>query len=428
MLIGVLWCVVLLAVVVVGTLHTSRLDLTAGKYHSDRIQAHYLALAGIEKAKALLYQDSQERLRSGVHHGKGLFNSPDVFRDVALGRGRYQVLRAGSPEEGGGVIYGVSDEESRLNINVADLTQLTNAVGMTPDLAAAIVDWRDGDNAASPSGAEESYYASLVPPYLPRNGEFPTVRELLMVRGVIPALLGETSAPRESAADSEFGTDEERTFAPGWASLFTAHSGVEDVDASGNPRINLQTANESALTGIRGLTQPIAQAIIAHRGRQRFESLADLLEVRAPQSGNQNQNPNTQLSGPPLIDDHLFQEIADQLTVNEQSRLSGAININTASVGVLMCLPGVTRPLAQAIIAQRKSNGPFTSVAGLLEVPGLTRDIFKELASKVSVRSETFRILGEGLVGSRGVRQRIEVVVHIGRNTVTTLEYREDDL
>ena len=53
-LVGLLWCLALLSVVVIGILHTARLDLLVVKHYGDRIQAHYLALAGIEKAKAPL--------------------------------------------------------------------------------------------------------------------------------------------------------------------------------------------------------------------------------------------------------------------------------------------------------------------------------------------------------------------------------------
>jgi hypothetical protein len=61
-------------------------------------------------------------------------------------------------------------------------------------------------------------------------------------------------------------------------------------------------------------------------------------------------------------------------------------------------------------------------------VPGMTRDIFKQVAARVSARSETFRILSEGKVTSTGTRQRIQEIVHIGLNDLTTLSYREDDL
>ena len=120
-LVGLLWCVALLSLVVVSVLHTSRIDLIAGKNYGDRIQAHYLALAGIEKAKALLYQNAHDRSRSGKNHTGELYNSPDQFRDVSFGRGKFRVFRRGRQDEGGGIIYGVSDEESRLNVNTATL-------------------------------------------------------------------------------------------------------------------------------------------------------------------------------------------------------------------------------------------------------------------------------------------------------------------
>src|SRR5258708_34125457 len=90
-LVGVLWCVVLLSVIVIGVLHTARLDLMVVKNQGDRIQAHYLALAGIEKAKALLYQDGKTRSRSAKNHSAELYDAPQEFRDVAFGRGHFPV-------------------------------------------------------------------------------------------------------------------------------------------------------------------------------------------------------------------------------------------------------------------------------------------------------------------------------------------------
>jgi len=46
----------------------------------------------------------------------------------------------------------------------------------------------------------------------------------------------------------------------------------------------------------------------------------------------------------------------------------------------------------------------------------------------VTARSETFRILSEGKVTSTGARQRIQEIVHVDLNEVTTLGYREDNL
>jgi competence ComEA-like helix-hairpin-helix protein len=106
--------------------------------------------------------------------------------------------------------------------------------------------------------------------------------------------------------------------------------------------------------------------------------------------------------------------------------LQGLININTASLDVLTCLPGVDRSLGQAMINYRKSSGYFDNVAGVLKVDGMTRAIFKQIVPLITARSETYRIICEGKINSSGVSQRIESIVHIGRTDIATLGYRED--
>ena len=153
-LVGLLWCLALLAVVVIGVLHSARLDLLVVKNYGDQIQAHYLALAGIEKAKALLYRNAKERKRSAKSHSGELFHAPQEFRDVPLGRGQFRVFRQGRRDEAEKIMYGVADEESLLNVNLAAADQLEKISGMTPEAIASILDWRDPDNNVTPNGAE----------------------------------------------------------------------------------------------------------------------------------------------------------------------------------------------------------------------------------------------------------------------------------
>ena len=453
-LIGLLWCLALLSVVVIGVLHTSRMDLLVVKNYGDRIQAHYLAVAGIEKAKALLYQEARERSRSGRHHSGKLYEAPEQFRDVTFGRGQFRVFRHGREDEGGGMLYGISDEESRLNVNVASADELGKLYGMTPDVVAAILSWRTADNTATPGGADLEYYASLQPPSQPRNGPLQTVRELLMVRGISRELLLGSDA-QQNGMPASGGDDRDETSLgtqdTGWAGLLTVDSSVKDITASGGDRVNVQTADERSLTGVQGITSEIAKAIVAYRGQHEFKTLADLLDVTAAQNQNQlgrkpggdtsgqdqsAQSPNAQSpdgspsasTGPKVVNEQLLMDIGDDITIQKGEDLAGVVNINTASLDVLACLPGMSRELAQAIISYRTSSGFFPNTACLLKVPGLTTDIFKQVAARVSVRSETFRILCEGKVTSTGTRQRIQEIVHIGLSDLTTLSYREDDL
>src|ERR1022692_3881525 len=107
-LVGLLWCVALLSVVVISVLHTARMDLMVVKNYGDRIQAHYLAVAGIDRAKALLYQNARERSRNGNNHTGVFYNAPEQFRDVTFGRGQFRVFRHGREDEGDGMLYGIS--------------------------------------------------------------------------------------------------------------------------------------------------------------------------------------------------------------------------------------------------------------------------------------------------------------------------------
>lgn len=439
-LVGLLWCLALLSVIVISVLHTARMDLIVVKNYGDRIQAHYLALAGIEKAEALLYRDAGDRSRGKKNHTGNFYDDAQQFRNVPLGRGVFRVFRRGRPDEGGGIVFGVNDEESRLNVNTASADELARLQNMTPDVAAAIVNWRGGDSTTV--AAEAQYYAGLRPPYQPRNGPFQTVREMLMVRGVTPELLlgkdahqnGLLEAGGENGSDFALGNSVANSDL-GWGGILTVDSSVRNVNAAGEDRVNVQSADQNSLAAVRGVTPQIARAIVAYRGQHRFQSIADLLDVTPPQNQNQNRTrtgssgpTSTDQAGTGVVDENLFMDIADDVTTETSQSLSGAININTASLDVLACLPGMTRELAQAIISQRQSGGFFAGTGELLKVPGLTRDIFKQIAPLVTARSETFRILSEGKIASTGARQRIQAIVHVGLDGRKILSWREDDL
>lgn len=424
-LVGLLWCLALLSVVVIGVLHTARMDLLVVKNYNDRLQAHYLALAGLERAKALLYHDYLTRRQTSRNYTGALYDDPKDFEDVTFGRGHFRVFHRGDS----GLVYGVSDEESRLNVNLASADELTNIDGLTPDIAASILAWRSDPNQGANGGAEADYYQELKPPYLPRNGPFQTVRELLMVRGVTrEALLGDAAGKNDLLDPGGATDDAPPVLDGGWSAIMTVNSTGKDLNAAGEQRVNVQNADQAALTGVQGITADIARAIVSYRGQNQFQSIANLLDVTAPSNNIPRSYAGTDnnASSQNVIDDQLFMQIADNVTIGDGSDLAGLININTAGVDVLTCLPGVDRILAQSIINFRQSSGYFDNIGGLLKVSGMTHDIFKQIASHVTARSETFRITSEGRVTSSGARQRIQAIVHIGSHETTTLAYRED--
>lgn len=456
-LVGLLWCLTLLAVVVVGLLYRSRLDLRVSKNMGDTIQARYLALAGVEKAKALLYHDMLDRKRSRQNHTGQLYDAPQHFRDVEFGRGIFRVFHQGDAGSTGQLRYGIRDEEARLNLNIATGEELKFLPGLAPHLIPFLIDFRDEDKTPSPGGAEADYYLGLQPPYLPKNGPFETLREILQVRGFSRDLwLGEDHNangildPEEDDGDlNEPPDNQDHQLDLGLSQYCTVHSAVANLNAAGDSRVDVQQADEATLTTVNGISVAVAKALIGYRDQNRLGSLDDLLDVVAvtsqPNTAGQGQSPsnpgqppagspppanrplsNPANSGEKLISEDLLLQIADDITLDSESELAGAININTAEAAVLHCLPGVETELAHSIVSYRQSSGFFQNVAWLLRVPGMTRQIFKQVAPKVTVRSETFRILSEGKVLSSGARQRVEAIVRLGSTGVETVAYREE--
>jgi general secretion pathway protein K len=418
-LVGLLWCLALLSVVVIGVLHTARMDSLVVKNYGDRIQAHYIALAGVERAKALLYHDFLTRRQTAKNHTGALYDDSQSFENIAFDRGHYRIFKHDDDK----LVYGISDEESRLNLNSATANELTNLDGLNQEMASAILDWR-GSQDVNPGGAKADYYADLQPPSQPRNGPFQTVRELLMVRGIDRGLLlGEDNS---AEADDETAAD------GGWSALLTVDSTDKNLSASGKDRVNVQTADQRTLTSVRGITTTIASEIVAYRGQKKLQSIADLLDVTAQQnssglgSTNSDSSSQSDTSGSKVVSDQLLMEIGDDVTTTSDADLAGLININTASLKVLTCLPGLDPDLAQAIISYRQSNGYFANTAELLKIPAMTHDIFKQLSPFITARSETFRIAGEGKITSTSATQRIQVIIHIAPHEIKTLSYRED--
>jgi len=479
-LVVVLWAMVLLGVGVFSVLRSTRLELKVAHNLGDRVQARFLALAGIEKAKALIHAAREEEKGGGSSSTLAMrMDNPRAFREVRLGRGLFDVFRSPAPGElAGDRIYAVVDEESRLNVNLASGQELLNLPDMPPGVVAAIADWRDQDGRLTPMGAEADYYAGLSPPYRIRNGPFETMRELLLVKDVtVESLLGEdTNAngrldPNEDDGSRSAPVDNQNgRLEAGWSRYLTLESSVRNLNARGRPRVDIRSASAEDLAEVEGLGTDLAQAIADSRNVRQLGNLVDLLQVRhvekverpagtsnstptedgfgrnpppnTPASGNpppggepnranrtgSNPSPSSgeyREVGDPLISQELLIEIADGLTARDEV-LAGVVNINTADEIVLACLPGMTQDLARALVDHRDREGQFSNIAEVLNVTGFTTQIFKQLSPRISVRSDTFRIVAEGRVPSSGARKVVEAVVRLTDRDVTTLYFRED--
>lgn len=77
------------------------------------------------------------------------------------------------------------------------------------------------------------------------------------------------------------------------------------------------------------------------------------------------------------------QEDSGQLQSGTSS--DGKININSATVEMLMTLPGVGESKAQSIIAYREENGSFSSIEAIKNVNGIKDGVYNQIKDKITV-------------------------------------------
>lgn len=232
----------------------------AAKLSSRQLQARTLVESGAEYTRSMLMQSRQARMDNG-----GVYDNATVFQRLVVmdevdpnDQGAFSIVAANMDSSGvlEGTRYGLEDESSRLNLNsllIADKVQgggrqiLMSLPGMTEDVADAILDWLDEDDEPREFGAEYDYYSGVDPPYAPKNGPFQTVEELLLVRGVTPAMLFGRDVNRNGMVDPHEvnmplpdGMDNgDGSLDRGWSAYLTLFSMEKNVNSSGQPRINL---------------------------------------------------------------------------------------------------------------------------------------------------------------------------------------------
>ncbi len=188
------WMLAILSVLAMGMAFRSSMEAHLSKYNLDRVQALYLAKAGIVQCQALLANDTNAYdsiFESGITWA-GDKPIKNLFLNVPFGKDINGYFNVSYDEPGFKNYPGMVDEERKLNINIApeeDIKRLIQVVTGTNmlaigsessgEIASSIVDWRTPG-----SSANDTYYASLTVPYSSKHGRFSAIEELLMVKGI----------------------------------------------------------------------------------------------------------------------------------------------------------------------------------------------------------------------------------------------------
>lgn len=169
-LVLVLWIIVLLSAVVVSFVSRMQIESLITRNIRVTAECEQAARSAVEMGLDLLLTDSNDY--DGTSDGWAR-TGEKAWRD-----------RLAGAFPGMEVTLSVWDEGSLINLNTADEGLLKRLFKNDPVAVDSLLDWRDLDSDARPSGAEQSFYAAESPPGSCRDGLLLVTGELRQVRGI----------------------------------------------------------------------------------------------------------------------------------------------------------------------------------------------------------------------------------------------------
>jgi type II secretory pathway component PulK len=390
-LILVVFILTVLVGLVASLSYTVRVDLKASRNFADAVQTRSLADAAVYAAMATLKADTDTG-QDNLDDEWALLGDHGTT-EYPLGDGLYRLE--------------VVDACSRLNLNTATREELLRLPNMTEDLVDAIIDWRDTDQTVTGNGAEQDYYQALTRPYLPKDGPFDSVDELLLVKGFSPKLLYGTAAESPNQGVTTLGVTADLPL----CEYLTTESGELERNAAGEARLSLSSVTAAQLTQQQTvtITQAQANAIVNRRSTSAYASVADLLDVQG-------------------LDQSTAAQIMDLVTTKTGEINKGAINVNTAPEIVLETLAGVTEDVASSIVSHR----PYASIGELLTNGAVEAPVFRQIAGRVCTKSCYYVVrsfgemgTGSGTAQTGGIRTAEVALVQRTADDVKLLQRRE---
>lgn len=242
-----IWIILILVLLAISIGRRTSIELKLLRYHLSRTRAFYLAKAGLERIfqEKIVDADKDYDTLNESWSNKLNDQGKEEFKDFALGNGKFTVkydyYESGDKEPK--TLYGMQDEQSKLNINkiLDDVDKGANELkilleNILKDEASAdaevltdkFIDWIDEDVVpVSTKGKEDYSQKAIVPKSMPLD----RLEELLMIDGFTPEIF----------------------------SLLSNY-----ITVYGDGHININTAPEAVLVAL-GFTTNEAEAIIESR-------------------------------------------------------------------------------------------------------------------------------------------------------------------
>jgi general secretion pathway protein K len=267
-LVMVLWVTAILSVIALEFSFAMRTEVNIARHFKEQTELQTMAEGGVQRAIAELIYKHDPRIQQLRKTMKPEEFPPDQREWVADGRVYLLPFSQGKCE------VRMMSEGGKVNMNLVSESLLRKIMGQlglegeTRDVVVdSILDWRDPDDFYRINGAENEYYQSLKEPYNCKNGNFDSIDELLLVRGVTRDLF----YGKKGGNEGEEGVTDSRV---GMKDIFSIYAVGEQID--------INSASLPVLRTILGLPNEIARRIISAREEKAFQNQQDLL-LRVPE-------------------------------------------------------------------------------------------------------------------------------------------------
>jgi helix-hairpin-helix protein/type II secretion system (T2SS) protein K len=294
---------------------------------------------------------------------------------------------------------------------------------MTADVVNGILDWRNPNS----NGGTELYYAMAQPPYQRKSAPFETVDELRLVYGTTMDILVGDDLNRNGILDSsEPDEDGDGQVDPGIIEYLTVYSREPNTHSDGTALTNINNPAQ-----LRTLLQ---SNFGGGRANQILSQLGFGTATRPGTTNSTVRGTTVALSG--LLQFYLrsglseteFAEIYPDLAVGTAPFTQGRVNINTANVTVLSCLPGMDPGSAQQVVSYRQSNpNNLGTITWIVDALGRGSAAIQGLEGGDYITTRCFQFAADiAAVGpyGRGYR-RVKFIFDISDGTARIL-YRQD--
>jgi general secretion pathway protein K len=254
----VLWVLTLLTVIVGEFCHSMRIEVNITRNFKEMTQSYYIAVAGLNQAISELITNRDKQFTATPQNDE--LNDEIRWRinaeipAISFGTGQFKVR--------------IDNESGKVNLNRADkglLKMMLSRFDLEDTdkdiIVDSILDWRDKNNFHRINGAENDYYLSLPDPYQCKNGDFDSVEELLLVRGVTL-----------------------ENFYGGFKDMLTIYQDKavekkQNAKKKSQSKININASPLQLLLSLPLMTDDLVQSLMEYRKEEDIKSMADLIPI-----------------------------------------------------------------------------------------------------------------------------------------------------